>query len=104
MFGDQPYAALFVHYDYRELKVFTRDSLFAKIISCLEKKMKVRAMKVTKELFLADFPAFAPVTAETKKKNAKRHITGSVRLAQGRYRTDEEERARRERVRAIPLP
>ena len=62
------------------------------------------AIKVTKELFLADFPKFAPVTEAVKKKNAKGLVTGSVRLAQGRYRADEEEIARRELSLATPLP
>ncbi|NHM15345.1 hypothetical protein GMI69_01470 [Eggerthellaceae bacterium zg-887] len=61
-------------------------------------------MKVSKSLFLADFPAFAPVTETTKAKNATQTITGSVRFDQGRYRTDEEEHLRRKRLLTTPLP
>lgn len=59
--------------------------------------------KVTKELFLADFPEFV-FTPGAAREGVEARITGSVRLAQGRYRTEEEEFSRRERSLAAPLP
>jgi len=58
----------------------------------------------TKPFFDLEMPDLAPITEQTRAANLKRQFTGGVRINQGRYRTTEEEHARRDRILTTPLP
>ena len=61
-------------------------------------------MKPNLNLLTMDYPDLPPITEEVRRKNADRRFTGGVRINQGRYRTEEETRVRRERSLNAPLP
>lgn len=62
-----------------------------------------KGFKVTRELFLSDWPEFV-VTEATREAAKKNPNITDARLRRGMFRTDEEEEQRRERLRALPLP
>lgn len=61
-------------------------------------------MKIKKEVVMASFPDFGPITNEMRKENLTRKFTGGVRINQGWYRTDEEYRQYRDKILSTPLP
>ena len=66
--------------------------------------MKQIIPEETKPFFDRELPDLAPITQQTRQANLQRQFTGGVRINQGRYRTTEEEYARRDRILATPLP
>lgn len=55
-------------------------------------------------LLTADFPDFKPLEKGPRGENLRKQVTGNVRISQGRYRTAEEAKTRRERSLSTPLP
>lgn len=66
-----------------------------------ENRMK---MKPNVNMLTVDFPDFGPITDAVRKMNMEKRFTGGVRINQGRYRTDAEDSARREKSLSTPLP
>lgn len=56
------------------------------------------------DVITPEFPNFGPIDQAVRESNANRIFTGGVRINNGWYRTDEEERQRREAIRSTPLP
>lgn len=66
--------------------------------------MMIKEKSMAKEdLLFGDFPPVREITEDVKEKNTKRH-TGSVRLAAGIYRTDEQDKQYRESSLKRKLP
>lgn len=57
-----------------------------------------------KPFFERELPELSLITEKTRQANLCRRFTGGVRINQGRYRTSEEENARRDRILSTPLP
>ncbi|HAL73871.1 MAG TPA: hypothetical protein DCM45_02115 [Clostridiales bacterium] len=66
--------------------------------------MKQILPEETRPFFDRELPGLSPITPQTRQENLRRQFTGGVRINQGRYRTAEEEYARRDRILAAPLP
>lgn len=56
------------------------------------------------EMLFIDFPAMREITRVEKEKNTARVFTGGVRINNGMYRTDAEERKHREKSLRRKLP
>lgn len=56
------------------------------------------------EMLFVDFPAVGKITKAAREKNMARIFTGGVRINNGMYRTDVEERKHREKSLRRKLP
>ena len=57
-----------------------------------------------KQMLFIDFPEVGKITQSVKQKNIKRVFTGGVRINNGMYRTDEQDRKYRENSLKRKLP